>query len=209
MRTDELIARYSPRRRANARARRIVTRLIVALMYAIALVLLASMLGGCGTRIVTIAEPAPPPTIIHAPPDTVWTSAAPDTLFLPPDTVTVTQTYPVEVIRYREARPDTSRAALVWRLAIDSSRVDVALADTDLQLRRPERGERLTCIAQGPSVLDCRVEGVPLAPPPRRIECPACPRHLIAANWRGRFTLALYLVLAASAGAFIAAIVRR
>src|SRR5690606_8261723 len=105
---------------------------------------------------------------------TLLVSAPPDTLFAPPDTVRVTETVPVEVVRYAEPRPDTSRAFRLWHLAVDSARVVVSGQGEHLRMAAPAPGERLVCIARSPTRLECRVEGEP-AGRTARAECPPPP----------------------------------
>lgn len=161
------------------------------------------VLGGCrGTRTVMIERPAPPPSVVVKS-DTVY-QLVPDTAFAPPERVEVVRTVPVEVVRYVQPRPDTARAAQVWRLAVDSAHVAVSLRGEDLRLRRPRVGERLVCIALGPERLDCRVEGRPTPPGPVLVECPACAVPLVPRTLSGY----AFLVILAAAGAFVGLVAR-
>src|SRR5690606_5162984 len=139
---------------------------------------------------------------------TVFLASPPDTVFVPAETLRVVETVPFEVVRYLEPRPDTARAVLVWQIAVDSSEVLVSLRREDLRLRTPVAGEALRCIAEGPELLSCRVEGEPVPERARTIECPACAEPLIARKFRGWLTLMGLLLVAAAAGAVAVAVIK-
>ena len=165
---------------------------------------LAMFVAGCrGTRSVTVQGEAPPPTVVTKS-DTTFLASPPDTLFppLPAPERVVTRTVPVEVIKYVDARPDTARAFLLWSLAIDSARVEVAGAASDASYRRPAPGEVLRCVADGPSLLSCRVEGTPAKPKPVRFECPEPPDALFRANLVGWATFLAAMAVACGLGLF-------
>lgn len=196
-----LRVRLNPHSRAGTLGRALSVALAVAFML---FVLGAAVLGlaGCrAPRTIVVQGEAPPPTVVTRT-DSIYIASPPDTTFLPPDTVRVTETVPVEVIRYLEPRPDTARAARVWRLSVDSADVRLALRSEDLRLRAPHPGETLTCVARSPDRLDCRVEGTPARPPAVTVECPGCPECIVTRSWGGRIkaSLALLLVLALGAG---------
>lgn len=170
-------------------------------------VILFALAGCCSPRTVTVPGETPPPTVVTET-DTVYLASPPDTVFAPPETLRVVETVPVEVTRYRDARPDTSRAYLLWQLSVDSARVAISGAAADASYRRPVPGERLRCVAAGPSTLDCRLEGEPSEPPARRFECPACPDVLLHANLRGWLTLLGALFMAAAFGATAVAVLK-
>lgn len=169
-------------------------------MHRATLLFLAALVAGCTpTRTVTIEGQAPTPSVV-AISDTVFIASPPDTVFLPGPETIVTETVPVEVLRYAEARPDTSRAFLLWHLSVDSARVELSGASDDLAFRRPQPGEALVCVAGGPSGLSCRVEGEPIPPPVQHIECPAPPACIIPGGLRGIVRLVVIVLLSAFVG---------
>jgi len=197
----------NPHARAGTWGRLISILLALAWML---FVLGAAVLGlsGCrAPRTITVQGEAPPPTVVTRT-DSIYIASPPDTTFLPPDTVRVTETVPVEVIRYLSPRPDTARAALVWRLAVDSADVRLALRSEDLRLRAPAPGETLTCVARSPDRLECRVEGTPARPPAVTIECPGCPECIVTRSWGGRIKASLALLLTLALGGFVGFIAR-
>lgn len=178
----------------------------------VALALVATVLlvlfGGCrSTRVVEVAGEAPGPSVVTEA-DTVFLASPPDTVFLPPDTVRVTETVPYEVVRYLTPRPDTSRAYLLWHLSIDGDRVEVSGAESDLSFRAPVSGEMLHLDGKGPGLLDGWIEGEPVAPPVQRIECPGCAEPLIERSIRGWLTVIGLLFMGAAAGAIAMAVVK-
>lgn len=149
----------------------------------VAILIVLGGLGGCSSpREVLVELPAPAPSV-QTVTDTLFLASPPDTLFAPPDTVRVTETVPVEVVRYAEARPDTARAYRLWSLSVDSATVTIAGRGEDLRMAGPVPGERLVCVSRSPTRLECRVEGEPVG---RTVAapCPACPGPTLAERLR-------------------------
>lgn len=141
--------------------RRIASMLLLILLAAV----LSGALTGCSpartiTRTVEVTLPAPPPTVITAPAETLFVElpAPPPRQSARPPSAAPTE--PARVIVYRTARPD-SLAWAMTSLTADTDSLWLRGTRADLAFRSPAFGETLTIHSDGAGGLRADILGAP------------------------------------------------
>lgn len=204
--SQPLSTRLNPRRRHGSVGRTVAVFAAVAWMVFVLLTTLLGLSGCSSSREVSYQPPTPAPTIV-LPTETQH-------VYVPGPTVVLTDTIreesrptaPAVITEYLKPRPDSLPVFKLYGFRVDSALTGGELTlygqARELTYRLPALGEALVGDVVAPDSIEAYVEGEPEAPPPVRVECPACPECVVSATWGGRAKALLALLLTACLGAF-------